>query len=119
MAMTDIGNIEVPRMPVMAGERVVAVGHAGQVHLLDLDTGKTLWTFKLSSEKSASACDGQPVTVSVADEIVLAASMGHVFALRLDDGTLMWHTEHRARGSGETSLAVGTPGSDYVTRLES
>ena len=119
MAITDIGEIEVPRMPVMAGERVVAVGHAGHVHLLDLERGHTLWTFKLSSEKSASACEGQPVTVGVADEIVLAASMGHVFALRLDDGTLMWHTEHRVRGSGETSLAVGTPGSDYVTRLES
>jgi outer membrane protein assembly factor BamB len=119
MAMTDIGNIEVPRMPVMAGERVVAVGHAGQVHLLDLDTGKTLWTFKLTSEKSASACDGQPVAVSVADEIVLAASMGHVFALRLDDGTMMWHAQHPARGSGEMSLAVGAPGGDYVTRLES
>src|SRR5690349_14747757 len=119
MAMTDIGDIEVPRMPVMAGERVVAVGHAGHVHLLDLDTGRTVWTFKLASEKSASACDGQPVTVSVADEVVLAASMGHVFALRLDDGTMTWHVEHRARGSGETSLAFGTPGGDYVTRLES
>jgi outer membrane protein assembly factor BamB len=119
MAMTDIGGIEVPRMPVMAGERVVAVGHAGQVHLLDLERGNTLWTFKLYSEKSASSCEGQPVTVSVADEIVLAACMGHVFALRLDDGTLTWHTELRARGSGETTLAVGTPGGDYVTRLES
>ncbi len=68
MAITDIGDIEVPRMPVMAGERVVAVGHAGRVHLLDLERGHTLWTFKLSSEKSASACDGQPVTVGIADE---------------------------------------------------
>jgi outer membrane protein assembly factor BamB len=119
MAMTDIGDIEVPRMPVMAGERVIAVGHAGHVHLLDLDTGKTVWSFKLASEKTASACDGQPVAVTVADELVIAAAMGHVFALRLDDGSMMWHTQNPARGSGEMSLAVGAPGGDYVTRLES
>lgn len=119
MVMTDIRDIEMPRVPMMAGERVVAVGHAGHVHLIALETGRTLWTCALAVEKGASACEGQPVTVGIADEIVLAASMGHVFALRLDDGAVLWHTEQRSRGAGETTIAIGGPGGDYVTRLES
>lgn len=119
MTVTDIGDIEVPRMPLEATERIVAVGHAGHVHLLDMNTGRTLWTRALAAEAGASACDGQPVSVSIIDETVLAGSTGHVFALDLDDGAVLWHTAHRARGSGETSLAIGTPGGDYVARLES
>lgn len=119
MTVTDIGDIEVPRMPVAATERIVAVGHAGRVHLLDMDTGRTLWTRALASEAGASACDGQPVSVGVMDDIVLAGSMGHIFALGLDDGAVLWHVNHHARGSGETSLAFGAPGGEYVARLES
>jgi outer membrane protein assembly factor BamB len=117
--MTGIGEIKVPRVPVLAGERVVAVGHAGQVHLLDLDTGQTIWTQGLAKQTGASACEGQPVSVTIADEMVIAGSAGHVFALKLDDGAVVWHVEQRARGAGETNLAVGGPGGDYVARLES
>jgi outer membrane protein assembly factor BamB len=117
MVMTEVGDIEVPRVRLLAGERVVAVGHAGHVHLLDLQTGETLWTRSLAAQNRA--CEGQPVTVSVTDEIVLAGSMGHIFAIRRDDGTVLWHREQRSRGDGETSLAVGASGTDYVARLES
>lgn len=119
MVMTDIEEIEMPRVPVMASARVVAVGHAGHVHLLALETGQTLWTCALSAEKGASACDGQPVTVSIADEVVVAGSMGHVFAIRLDDGEILWHSEQRSRGAGLTNLAVGASSGEYVARLES
>jgi outer membrane protein assembly factor BamB len=119
MAMTGIGDIKVPRVPMLAGERVVAVGHAGLVHLLDLDSGQTIWTQALGRQAGASACDGQPVCVTISDEIVIAGSVGHVFALKLEDGSVLWHTEHRGRGAGDTSLAVGGPGGDYVARLGS
>ena len=119
MVMTDIADIKAPRVQVMAGERVVAVGHAGHVHLLALETGQTLWMCALAAEKGASACEGQPVTIGIAGEIVLAGSMGHVFAISLDDGAVLWHAVQRARGAGETSLAVSTPGGEYVARLES
>jgi outer membrane protein assembly factor BamB len=119
MAMTAVSDIKVPLGPALAGERVVAVGHAGAVCLIDLVTGRTLWTRALAKEAGASACDGQPVSVGIADEIVLAGSMGHVFALRLEDGSVQWHVEQRARGAGETSLAVGGAFGDYVARLES
>lgn len=119
MAMTAISEIDVPLMTAADSDRVVAVGHAGNVHLLDIRTGQTLWTRALAAEAGASACDGQPVSVGIVDDTVLAGAMGHVFALKLEDGTVRWHTTLRGRGAGETSLASGTGGGDYVARLES
>lgn len=119
MAMTAVDEIKVPLAPALAGERVVAVGHAGHVHLLDATTGRTLWTRALAEQAGASGCEGQPVSVGIADDVVLAGSMGHVFALNVEDGSVLWHAEQRARGAGETSLAVGGSVGDYVARLES
>lgn len=120
MAMTAVGDIKVPLAPALAGDRVVAVGHAGHVHVMDVATGRTLWTRSLAEKTGASACDGQPVSVRVVDETVLAGCMGHVFALKIEDGSVLWHVAHRARGAGETSLAAGGESvGDYVARLES
>lgn len=120
MAMTATSEIKVPFMPALAGERVIAVGHAGHVRLLDAMTGRLLWDRALAEHADASACDGQPVSVGIADEIVLAGSMGHVFALKIEDGSVLWHAVQRARGAGETSIAIGgNSAGDYVSRLES
>jgi outer membrane protein assembly factor BamB len=119
MAMTAIEDIKVPLAPALVGETVVAVGHAGHVHLIDAATGRRIWTQALAAHRDAAACEGQPVSVSIADDLVLAGSMGHVFALKVKDGSILWHVEQRARGAGETSLAVGGPMGDYVARLES
>lgn len=121
MVMTGISDIKVPLgRTAMRGDRVVAVGHAGHVHLLDAATGQLIWTCALAALPGASQCEGQPVSVGIADETVLAGAMGHVFALRLEDGSLLWRSEQRSRGSGETSLAIGgSAGGDYVARLES
>ncbi len=115
--MANITDVSMPISPALAGDRVVAVGHAGYVHLLDSATGRTIWSQALAAATGASACDGQPVSVTIVDETVLAGSMGHVFALRLEDGSIIWHTDHRGRGGGETSLAVGGPVEDYVASL--
>jgi outer membrane protein assembly factor BamB len=119
MAMTVIEDIKVPLSPALAGETVVAIGHAGHVHLIDAATGRRIWTQALAPHRDAAACEGQPVSVSIVDDLVLAGSMGHVFGLKLSDGAVLWHKEYRARGAGETSLAVGGPIGDYVARLES
>jgi outer membrane protein assembly factor BamB len=119
MVMTDFGKVEASRMRVMATEQVVAVGHAGLVYLLQVKSGKTLWTYALSAEEGASGCEGQPVTVGIVGEVVLAGSMGHVFAIRLENGELLWHKDQRSRGAGETNFAFGAPGTDYVSILES
>lgn len=117
--MANIADVSTPISPALAGERVVAVGHAGHVHLLDTATGRTIWSQALAAASGASACDGQPVSVAIVDATVLAGSMGHVFALRLEDGSILWHADHRGRGGGETSLAIGWPVEDYVASLES
>jgi outer membrane protein assembly factor BamB len=117
MAMTDFREIEAPRMRVLTAGQVVAVGHAGHVHLLQLESGNTLWSYALSGKDGATACEGQPVTVGIVGDVVLAGAMGHVFALDLETGDLLWHKDHRARGAGETTFAFGGPGSDYVSSL--
>jgi outer membrane protein assembly factor BamB len=117
--MANIADVSMPISPALAGERVVAVGHAGHVHLLDIATGRSIWSQALAAAAGASGCDGQPVSVMIVDATVLAGSTGHVFALRLEDGSIIWHADHRGRGEGETSLAVDWPVEDYVASLGS
>lgn len=108
--MTDIQNTEISDRQLEIGARVVAVGHAGRVHLLDLETGRAYWTRDLALEKGASACQGQPVSVRISDFAVIAGSMGHVFAIRIDNGTVAWRLAEPSRGAGETSLSLGVVG---------
>jgi outer membrane protein assembly factor BamB len=86
----------------------IAAGHAGRVMLIETATGRLLWETVLAETPGASACDGEPVAVRLTDTCVIAGTMGHVFALRLDDGSLLWHIDRRSRGAGTTSLAVGS-----------
>jgi hypothetical protein len=44
--------------------------------------------------------------------------MGHVFAIGLENGELLWHKDQASRGTGETNFAFGAPGADYVSSLE-
>jgi len=44
--------------------------------------------------------------VRLIDDTVIAASMGHVFALSVEDGSLIWQVNRRGRGAGETSIAT-------------
>jgi outer membrane protein assembly factor BamB len=106
-------------MGTINAEQIIAVGHAGNVFLLQLETGELLWTFALSTVAGASSCEGQPVTVGIAGDIVLAGSMGHLFAIRLQSGELLWHKDQRSRGAGETNFAFIVPTTDYVSTLES
>ncbi len=116
MAMTTVSDIEIPFARARAGTSI-AVGHAGYVHLLEAATGRKIWTQALAALTGASACEGQPVSVAISDEIVLAGSMGNVFALSIEDGSLLWRMDGRARGAGETSLAVAASTGDYVAQL--
>jgi hypothetical protein len=85
---------------------VVAVGHAGSVLLLEVTSGRIVWERALTELPAGQPCDGQPVAVRLVNETVVAACMGHVFALALEDGSLIWQINRRGRGAGETSLAT-------------
>jgi hypothetical protein len=85
---------------------VVAVGHAGAVMLLEVASGRIVWERLLTELPAGQPCEGQPVAVRLVADTVIAACMGHVFALAVDDGSLVWQVNRRGRGAGETSLAT-------------
>lgn len=85
---------------------VVAVGHAGAVLLLEVTSGRIVWERALTELPAGQPCDGQPVAVRLVNDTVIAACMGHVFALALEDGSLIWQINRRGRGAAETSLAT-------------
>lgn len=85
---------------------VVAIGHAGSVMLLEVASGRVVWERALTELPAGQPCEGQPVAVRLVADTVVAACMGHVFALALEDGALIWQINRRGRGAGETSLAT-------------
>lgn len=101
----------------MLPREAVAVGQGGRVSLLAADDGRTIWHCDLATIPGASACAGQPVSVALLDRTVIAGAMGHVFALALDDGSVVWHVDGRARGEGETSLALCVTADEFVATL--
>lgn len=84
----------------------IAVGHAGAVMLIEVATGRLVWERTLAELPAGLPCEGQPVSVRIVAETVVAASMGHVFAFAITDGSLLWQLNRRGRGAGETSLAA-------------
>jgi outer membrane protein assembly factor BamB len=74
--------------------------------LLEADTGRVIWERSLAEISGATACDGQPVSVRLVASTVVAGAMGHVFALAVEDGSVLWHVDRRGRGAGTTSLAT-------------
>lgn len=84
----------------------VAVGHAGTVLLIEAASGRVLWERALSEFPAGRPCEGQPVAVRLVGDAVIAAAMGHVFALSKEDGSLLWQVNRRARGDGIVSLAT-------------
>ena len=95
----------------------IAVGQGGRVSLIAADDGRAIWRRDLAETAGASACAGQPVSVALLDRVVIAGCMGHVFALALEDGSVAWHVDGRARGDGETSLAVCVTADEFVATL--
>ncbi len=84
---------------------LLAVGHAGTVMLLEVASGRIVWERALAELPAGQPCDGQPVAVRLLADTVIAASMGHVFAFAVGDGSLLWRVNRRGRGDGATSLA--------------
>ena len=74
--------------------------------LLEVATGRVIWERSLGEISGAAACDGQPVNVHLVASTVVAGAMGHVFALAVEDGSVLWHVDRRSRGAGTTSLAT-------------
>jgi hypothetical protein len=74
--------------------------------VIEATTGRLKWERVLAELPAGQPCEGQPVSVRIVAEIVIAAAMGHVFAFAIEDASLLWHVNRRGRGAGETSLAT-------------
>jgi outer membrane protein assembly factor BamB len=85
---------------------LIAVGHAGAVLLIEAASGRIVWERALAELPAGLPCEGQPVSVRIVEDTVIAACLGHVFALRVEDGSLIWQVNRRGRGDGSTSLAT-------------
>lgn len=106
---TNLGKgekrIGVRQGPVVADGRVYAAAITGGVHALDLQTGKTVWTYEPAKVKKQPKLrlSGGP---GVGDGLVVIGTLdGQVIALDANDGTEKW----RAKVPGEviSAPAVG------------
>lgn len=99
------GRIGVRQGPVVADGRVYAAAIYGGVHALDLQTGKTIWTYQPAKVKKQPKLrlSGGP---GVGEGLVVIGTLdGEVIALDANDGTEKW----RAKVPGEviSAPAVG------------
>jgi outer membrane protein assembly factor BamB len=95
------GRIGVRQGPVVADGRVYAAAIYGGVHALDLQTGKTVWTYEPAKVKKHSKLrlSGGP---GVGEGLVVIGTLdGQVIALDANDGTEKW----RAKVTGEVIAA--------------
>ena len=106
---TNLGKgekrIGVRQGPVVADGRIYAAAITGGVHALDLQTGKTVWTYEPAKVKKQPKLrlSGGP---GVGDGLVVIGTLdGQVIALDANDGTEKW----RAKVPGEviSAPAVG------------
>ena len=102
---TNLGKgekrIGVRQSPVVADGRVFAAAITGGVHALDLQTGKTVWTYEPAKVKKQPKLrlSGGP---GVGEGLVVIGTLdGQVIALDANDGTEKW----RAKVPGEVMSA--------------
>jgi outer membrane protein assembly factor BamB len=91
--------------PAVEGARVFVAGRDGEVHALDIETGKRGWIAETELELSAGTAVGQGL-------VVVGSSDGMVAALDAADGTLRWQEQL----SGEVLAAPALSPTAVVVR---
>jgi len=113
----DFGFDEGPRaVPVVAGSRVYTFGAEGQLHALDLATGRQVWVVdtrtRFNVRKGFFGAAGSPL---VEDGRVIAnvggtdgAKPGGIVAFNAETGAVMWTaTNHEASYSSPVAATLG------------
>lgn len=72
--------------PAVEGGRVYAAGRDGEVHALDLESGRTQWTVETGLSLSAGPAAGYGM-------VVVAGSKGGIAALDIANGNTLWTAE--------------------------
>jgi outer membrane protein assembly factor BamB len=120
----DRMNYRFVRQPILVSGRVVLVSTRGQVLCLDAVTGETLWKRRLPASVWAPAVsDGQALYVVSGTPFVTAPDMmgyaqtrtirrgngpGHLFALSLATGKILWSAPTPGPALGSPVLARGS-----------
>ncbi|HSI32829.1 MAG TPA: PQQ-binding-like beta-propeller repeat protein [Tepidisphaeraceae bacterium] len=81
--------------PLIAGGRVYALGAEGDVHCVELETGKVVWKRKLPGSPAIWGYAGSPV---IEGELLVLLSSGKplLTALKLDTGDVAWTAAEEA-----------------------
>lgn len=74
--------------PTVGNGRVFAVSMDNQIHALDAATGRKLWTHSGIAEGAGLYGGASPV--SAGNMLIAALSSGELFALRADNGRVLW-----------------------------
>lgn len=74
--------------PGIDDSRVYVTTHDNQMHALDVETGEILWTHVALSEQQALMGTASPAVVG--DTVVAAFSSGELFAIKADNGRVVW-----------------------------
>lgn len=91
-----------PTSPVVQGDRVVVATRDGDLIVLDLATGKTIWRGKVEA-----GFEGAPTLSSTG--LVLAADLeGSVHAFAAADGRKVWSRETEGKSEIKASVAIAS-----------
>ena len=74
--------------PAVDDRRVYVTTHDNQLHALDVDSGEILWTHVALSEQQALMGTSTPAVVG--DTVVAAFSSGELFAIKTENGRVVW-----------------------------
>jgi len=74
--------------PAVDGRRVYVTTHDNQLHALDVDSGEILWSHVALSEQQALMGASTPAVVG--DTVVAAFSSGELFAIKTENGRVVW-----------------------------
>ena len=94
----------------------LAIGTNGCVAAIDKKSGREMWRTKLGTG-IFSATSYEDVSVIIEDGMVFAGCNGHLFALDLSSGNILWHNELRGLGHNDVSMALGTVSVQYLQKV--
>lgn len=109
--------------PAVSDSVVVVSGRGRNVFGLDRKTGKRVWSFEVGEDVPAfNAWDYYTASPEiVGDRVLVGSGDGHIYALQLDTGDLLWKFKTadsiRAEPLIESGIVYQPSGDDYVYAL--
>ena len=91
------------------------IGSNGHVCAIDSQTGVEIWRTRLQ-QSVMSATRSEDVSVLVRDGTVYAGSQGHLFALAVTSGEILWHNALKGLRFNDIALAFEGQSIQYLQK---